>query len=160
MLSLALIIPIPSIRLTLVFLGSLMLCALLTKFILNRQVLVGLGMDQPDEHRKKHGRAISRLGGLPLFVTLMVGAAYMAFSVKPTERDWWLVLAVNSLMFGIGFLDDLRPLGARVKLCGQIGVACVMYGFGRVYRLRCAPDHAPIHCAGNMESGGHHFFGS
>ena len=123
-------IPVPSINLTMVFIGSLLLCALLTRLVLRHQQKSGLGMDKPDEHRKKHGRVVSRLGGLPIFITLLLGSLYMAWAVRPTERQWWLVLLVNALMFFIGFMDDLRPLGARVKLLGQIGVACVLYGLG------------------------------
>ncbi len=126
----ALTIPIPSVQLTLVFVCSVVFCAVLTRFVLIQQRSLGIGMDHPDEHRKKHGRAISRLGGVPIFITLLLGAIYMSTSVRQTERNWWLLMGVNGLMFGIGFLDDLRPLGARVKLCGQIGVACVLYGLG------------------------------
>ena len=120
------IIPVPSLKLTLVFLGSLGLCMALTWLLLRKRGDVG--MDRPDQHRKKHGRSISRLGGLPLFITLMAGMCFMAVNLKNQERSWWPVLICNAIVFSIGFLDDLKPLGARVKLLSQIGAACIFYG--------------------------------
>jgi UDP-GlcNAc:undecaprenyl-phosphate GlcNAc-1-phosphate transferase len=121
-------LPVPSLTNVLAFLGALSLCAWLTSRVLKYQR--GVGYDQPDEHRKHHGKAISRLGGLPIFITLMFGMSYMALTRKPTEREWWPVVLCNALIFGVGFLDDLKPLGARVKLMGQIGVALILWGLG------------------------------
>ncbi|MDI1315218.1 MraY family glycosyltransferase [Prosthecobacter sp.] len=43
----------------------------------------------------------------------------------------WLPVAVcNALIFSVGFVDDLKPLGARVKLVGQIGTALILYSLG------------------------------
>lgn len=123
-------IPVPSLQLTMVFIVSLVLCAVLTRLVLKNQHRFSAGMDQPDEHRKKHGRAISRLGGLPIFLTVCAGSLYMAYALQLVQHDWWPVLLANVLMFVIGFLDDLHPLGAKVKLCGQLGVACLLYGLG------------------------------
>lgn len=125
---LAITIPVPSLTNVVAFLGALALCAWLTSRVLKYQR--GVGFDQPDEHRKHHGKAISRLGGLPIFVTLMFGMSYMALTRKPTEREWWPVILCNALIFCVGFLDDLKPLGARVKLLGQIGVALILWGLG------------------------------
>jgi len=118
-------IPIPSLKLMLVFVGALGLCMALTWLILRKPG--ALGMDKPDEHRKKHGRVISRLGGLPLFITLLAGMAFMAWNLPESERPWGPLILCNAIVFGIGFLDDLKPLGARIKLIGQIGAACIFY---------------------------------
>lgn len=118
-------IPVPSLKLMLVFIGALGLCMGLTWLVLRKPG--ALGMDRPDEHRKKHGRVISRLGGLPLFITLLAGMAFMAWNLPESERPWWPLILCNAIVFGIGFLDDLKPLGARIKLVGQIGAACIFY---------------------------------
>jgi UDP-GlcNAc:undecaprenyl-phosphate/decaprenyl-phosphate GlcNAc-1-phosphate transferase len=125
---LALSIPIPSLTNTLVFVGALMVCAMLTKLVLKHQG--NLGMDQPDGERKKHGRAISRLGGLPIFITMMLGVIYLGVFGRETEREWWGVMLCNALIFFIGLADDFKPLGARLKLLGQVGVALILYGMG------------------------------
>ena len=119
-------IPVPSLKLTLVFMSALAMCMGLTWLLLQKRG--GLGLDKPDQHRKKHGHNISRLGGLPLFITLLAGMGFMAINLKNQERSWWPVLICNAIVFSIGFLDDLKPLGARVKLLSQIGTACIVYG--------------------------------
>jgi UDP-GlcNAc:undecaprenyl-phosphate/decaprenyl-phosphate GlcNAc-1-phosphate transferase len=128
MIHFAIDIPIPSPHLISVFLGSLLLCVGLTWLTLRYQS--GMGMDEPDEHRKQHGRATSRLGGLPIFVTLSMGMVYAVVSLGHKIDQLLPILLCNALMFSVGFLDDLRPLGAKVKLVGQIGVACVMFNLG------------------------------
>lgn len=118
-------IPVPSLKLMLVFVGALGLCMGLTWLVLRKPG--ALGMDRPDAHRKKHGHVISRLGGLPLFITLLAGMAFMAWNLPESERPWGPLILCNAIVFGIGFLDDLKPLGARIKLVGQIGAACIFY---------------------------------
>jgi UDP-GlcNAc:undecaprenyl-phosphate GlcNAc-1-phosphate transferase len=142
---LALIIPIPSLTNVLAFLGSVALCATLTSGVLRYQR--GVGFDTPDDHRKKHDRTISRLGGLPIFVTLMLGIVITLWIVpsQHVSQEWWPVIFANTLVFLIGFLDDLRPLGARLKLVGQIGAACLLYSLGHSIDFVTNPvSHAHI----------------
>jgi UDP-GlcNAc:undecaprenyl-phosphate GlcNAc-1-phosphate transferase len=136
-------IPVPSLKLMLVFLGALILCMGLTWLLLRKRG--ELGLDKPDLHRKKHGHSISRLGGLPLFITLMAGMCVMAVNLKNQERSWWPVLICNAIVFSIGFFDDLKPLGARVKLLSQIGAACIFYGLVSSIEVITHPlTHEPI----------------
>lgn len=125
---LAITIPVPSVKLTVVFLGALLLCATLTAMLLRYQR--GVGFDKPDTHRKKHEFTISRLGGVPIFITLLLGVSLMMLTVKGAQYEWWPVMLTNALVFGIGFLDDLKPLGARMKLLAQVGAACILYALG------------------------------
>lgn len=124
----AISIPVPSVKLTVVFLGALALCAVLTAMLLRYQH--GVGFDHPDDHRKKHGGTISRLGGVPIFITLLLGVSVMMLTVQGAQYEWWPVMLCNALIFGIGFLDDLKPLGARMKLLSQVGAACILYALG------------------------------
>jgi UDP-GlcNAc:undecaprenyl-phosphate GlcNAc-1-phosphate transferase len=43
---------------------------------------------------------------------------------------WFAMLLGSALMYGLGLWDDLRPLGARFKLLGQVGIACIVFGLG------------------------------
>jgi UDP-GlcNAc:undecaprenyl-phosphate/decaprenyl-phosphate GlcNAc-1-phosphate transferase len=86
-----------------------------------------LGLDQPDSRRKLHEQPTPRIGGLPIFITLMLGFAVAAWRIPGFLNEWWPIILTNTLIFCIGFLDDLKPLGARVKLLGQIGTACILY---------------------------------
>lgn len=110
------------------YLGAFLLSLLGTLAVIKRQS--GLGMDQPDGRRKLHERPVSRLGGLPIFAVVMLGIA-AAFWLRGIDFDGWLPLILcNALMFSVGLVDDLKPLGARVKLVGQIGAALILYAFG------------------------------
>lgn len=110
------------------FAGTLLLAALGTWWILRRGSTIGL--DVPDTRRKLHEKAISRLGGAPIFFA--VGAACLvAGSIGGLGWSRWLPMALcNALIFSVGFVDDLRALGAKVKLVGQIGAALILYSLG------------------------------
>ncbi len=124
-------IPLPSLHLATVFVSSLLLCLVLTKLLLKWQLKFGL--DHPDGDRKQHDRVIPRLGGLPIFLTLAAGLAYAPYGLHDGGRrvgDWWPIVLCLTLIFLVGFADDLKPLGARVKLVGQIGTACILFASG------------------------------
>jgi UDP-GlcNAc:undecaprenyl-phosphate/decaprenyl-phosphate GlcNAc-1-phosphate transferase len=128
---LALRIPIPSPHLCAVFAASVVLCTLLTWLLL--RYVKKLGVDQPDGGRKSHSRAILRLGGLPIFITLVVGFIYTPFGVRhgePFIDNWWPIILALFIIFSIGLADDIKPLGARVKLMGQLSAAGILFGAG------------------------------
>nr|WP_082408779.1 MraY family glycosyltransferase [Verrucomicrobium spinosum] len=112
----------------LLFTGAILVSALGTWLIIRQNS--GLGMDHPDQHRKLHTTPVPRLGGLPVFVALCLGFAFATWWLPDFFAQWWPIILTNLLIFSVGFADDLRPLGARVKLVGQIGAACILYALG------------------------------
>jgi UDP-GlcNAc:undecaprenyl-phosphate GlcNAc-1-phosphate transferase len=110
------------------FIGAFTLSALATYGLIRR--FNGFGLDQPDDHRKAHDRPVSRLGGAAIFLTLALGFIALAFRLPEMLNEWAAVIAANAIIFSIGFLDDLNPLGARIKLLGQVGASLVLYSFG------------------------------
>lgn len=111
------------------FLGGWAVSALITWWIVRRKR--NWGNDQPDGVRKLHETPVPRIGGIGIFVAFILSVALLGwFAGFAFVIDWWPVWLCNLLMFGIGFLDDLRPMGARVKLFGQIGVAVVAFSLG------------------------------
>jgi UDP-GlcNAc:undecaprenyl-phosphate GlcNAc-1-phosphate transferase len=80
-----------------------------------------------------HKAPVPRLGGLALAaafvgVELVIGAFYPEQRERTPGR---LVVILSSLvMFGLGFWDDLRPLGARRKLLAQVLIALGVYYLG------------------------------
>jgi UDP-GlcNAc:undecaprenyl-phosphate/decaprenyl-phosphate GlcNAc-1-phosphate transferase len=110
------------------FLGAFALSTISTWWLVQRGGQIG--MDQPDSHRKTHERPISRLGGGALFLTLALGFLALAVRLPEFLNDWAAVMAANAIIFSIGFLDDLNPLGAKIKLLGQVGAALILYSFG------------------------------
>lgn len=115
----------PSVFNALTFLSAAALCATGTWVVLRKLVIVG--MDRPDARRKLHQAPTSRLGGLPIFITLTAGFAMAAWRHPDFLSHWWPVILTNTIIFTIGFLDDVKPLGARVKFLGQVGTACILY---------------------------------
>ncbi|WP_395719196.1 MraY family glycosyltransferase [Prosthecobacter sp.] len=110
------------------FSGALLISALTTWWILKRGGRIGL--DEPDSRRKLHERAIPRLGGAPIFLATGL-ACLVAGYIGGLGWSRWLPVAIcNALIFSVGFADDLKALGAKVKLIGQIGTAMILYSLG------------------------------
>ncbi len=85
-------------------------------------------VDRPDVGRKKHKRAVPRVGGLALFVVFFFQAAIWLLVFKSSTTPETVTLFVTaSLMFLLGFRDDLKALGARKKLLFQILIASIAY---------------------------------
>lgn len=118
----------PSLVNLLTFFGAILLSALGTYLLLRRPLK--WGVDLPDDRRKSHGKAISRLGGLPIFITLIVGLITMELRFPDFFSRWMPLIVTNVIIFAVGFVDDLRPQGAKLKLLGQIGAATVLYALG------------------------------
>ena len=110
------------------FLGALILSAFVTFLLVRHRGQIG--KDAPDEHRKQHAVPVSRLGGVAVFISLAIGFLILAFRLPSFTHAWLPIIIANTLMFSIGFLDDLRPLGAKVKLIGQIGCALILFSMG------------------------------
>ena len=80
-----------------------------------------------------HQQPVPRLGGLALALAF-VGAEIFIAVACPEQRAKTpnrLVVLLSSLaMFGLGFWDDLKPLGAKRKLAGQIVISLAVCAFG------------------------------
>ena len=76
-----------------------------------------------------HGKSVTRFGGVGLagaFVLVAVLAAGFCWERLRFSTD--LVCVIGALaMFGLGFWDDCRPLGAKCKLAGQILIGGGVY---------------------------------
>ena len=78
-------------------------------------------VDEPDEKRRIHLRAVPRLGGLAIFLGIFVPA--LAFiDLTPEYRG---ILLGAALATTIGVVDDFRGLPWWLKLAGQLGAAGV-----------------------------------
>ncbi|MBI1291558.1 hypothetical protein GC173_09995 [bacterium] len=90
-------------------------------------------LDHPDL-RKAHRGPIAYLGGLGMFLTFAVGWAVLAL-MRPDMLVTQLpmlrtILAGATLVFLVGFWDDVRPLRAVVKLMLQMAIGAGMWWFG------------------------------
>jgi UDP-GlcNAc:undecaprenyl-phosphate/decaprenyl-phosphate GlcNAc-1-phosphate transferase len=90
----------------------------------------GFGLDVANETRKRHEGQIPRIGGLPVMIAVTGGVLNILW-LKPEQVSQWLpVLLGGSLMFALGLWDDIKPLGARKKLAGQLLIASLVYWMG------------------------------
>ncbi len=99
----------------------------------------GVGLDYQDEFRKKHDGQISRLGGVPIFFAYLAAVLGVVFVLPATRSDWSDVLLITTLFFFLGLIDDVRPLGAKVKLGGQLAIAVLAYYLGLRIELLTYP---------------------
>ncbi len=119
---------------------ALISCALLglgivvavTPLILRVSQATNLGRNRRDLHHT-HQQPISRLGGLALAlafvgVDILIGVLWPQHRTGTTSQT--VVLLSSLAMFGLGFWDDLKPLGAKRKLLGQVVIALAVCGFG------------------------------
>ncbi len=92
-----------------------------------RHHAVRLGRREHSFHQT-HKTAVPRLGGIALasaLIVLAMGAATLwHFDIRPTE---WVIVLGALAMFGLGLIDDIRPLGARIKLVAQALISIVVY---------------------------------
>ena len=109
-------------------------CAFFISLALTPQAIrfgkMGYGLDKPNETRKKHAQPIPRLGGLPIVITLMIGAIVIIYIDRDRKLQWLPVFSGCGLMFCLGLWDDFKPLGARKKLVAQIAIATLAWGLG------------------------------
>ena len=77
-----------------------------------------------------HKTPVPRVGGVALVASFVLVALaiyfFGSFSVVGA-KTFGVIVFTSVAMFGLGFWDDLRPLGPRVKLLGQIAIAAAAF---------------------------------
>jgi len=84
------------------------------------------------EFHHTHKTPVSRFGGVAMAGAFCLVSA-IALLTQPSSSTAWqsslLIISASLAMFALGFCDDLRPLGAKKKLLGQVIIAsCVYFG--------------------------------
>jgi UDP-GlcNAc:undecaprenyl-phosphate GlcNAc-1-phosphate transferase len=79
-----------------------------------------------------HKAPVPRLGGIALAASFGIVQFFIAlfFQEKTDPHDRMVLLGCSLAMFGLGLWDDLKPLGARKKLLGQLLIASSVCFFG------------------------------
>src|SRR5919106_2708127 len=83
-------------------------------------------VDEPGERRRLHVRPVPRLGGIALFLGLLVPA--LAF--LDLSGPWRGILLGGAVAVTVGLVDDFRGLAWWAKLGGQGAAAGVAVAFG------------------------------
>ncbi len=109
-------------------------CVLTTPLVTWIASWVG-AIDRPDQFRRIHQGAIPRLGGLALAMGVASGTV-LTFLHEPfrdravgelASQHHWSVLVAALVILVVGFVDDTRSLGPRVKLLGQALAVLALY---------------------------------
>jgi len=104
----------------LAFFASFITVLLVTPLVMKLAVKIG-ATDKPN-HRKVHAKVMPRLGGLAIFIGVVVG-----YFVGGLHNHQITGITVGGLVIIlIGILDDKYELSAKVKLIGQIAAAGVV----------------------------------
>lgn len=77
-------------------------------------------------NRKVHNKEMPRLGGLAIFMGLLLG--YMLFSEQSIQMISILIGSILIIITGI--IDDIKPLSAKYKFGGQLLAALVVTFYG------------------------------
>src|SRR4051794_38688361 len=124
--------------LLLIFAVAFMGCVLATPVVTRFAFWAG-AIDRPDHFRRIHKGATPRLGGLGLAFGMLVGilivlaGGYLdAWSgLAGWCAEQWPVLGASLIVLALGFVDDTRGVGPRLKLLIQASAVLVLF-FGGV----------------------------
>ncbi|MBQ8476113.1 undecaprenyl/decaprenyl-phosphate alpha-N-acetylglucosaminyl 1-phosphate transferase [bacterium] len=87
-------------------------------------------IDVPNERKIHHGQ-ISRLGGVAVWISVMLTFAFLVIlSYYPKGYGLSAIITGGSLMFLMGLIDDIYGLGPKFKLFIQIAIATVVILLG------------------------------
>jgi UDP-GlcNAc:undecaprenyl-phosphate GlcNAc-1-phosphate transferase len=117
-----------------IFAMAMMGCVLATPVVTRIAGWVG-AIDRPDQFRRIHRGAIPRLGGLGLALGIAAGILVPHLSGSrlglvtrlPELHHEWAILTAALVILAVGFVDDTRSIGPRVKLLGQALAVLTLY---------------------------------
>ncbi|MBN1149875.1 undecaprenyl/decaprenyl-phosphate alpha-N-acetylglucosaminyl 1-phosphate transferase [candidate division WOR-3 bacterium] len=107
------------------FVVSALLCLYTTPLARKAALFFGI-VDIPDDKLKKHDSPTPYLGGIALFVSVLITASSFLFFDNVVLG----ILLSSSIIIIVGILDDLQALKPSVKLAGQIFAALTVIKSG------------------------------
>ncbi len=126
-----------------IFAFAMMGCVLATPLVTQIAGWVG-AIDRPDQFRRIHIGAVPRLGGLGLAMGIACGvflphltrwSPNINLNLPDLSHEWSIFIAAIIILV-VGFVDDTRSLGPRVKLLGQAAAVMALYLGGiRIQRI-------------------------
>src|SRR5437870_6635892 len=108
----------------------------------------GVGLDAPDEGRKRQTTPIPRIGGIPLMFSLVLSVIVILWMQPLRTFEWFPIVLGSFLMFGLGLWDDIKPLGAKKKLVGQVAIASLVTSLGLGIEKFSLPSYGTIELGG------------
>lgn len=93
-------------------------------------------VDVPKDNRRMHKRPIARLGGLAIVSAFLVSILFNVISATVSldalivNKQFYGFLAGIIIIVTVGVIDDIKPLGARLKFVFQIISAALVVATG------------------------------
>lgn len=108
----------------LVFMVALFISYILTPEIKKLAIKIG-AVDVPKDNRRMHKEPMPRLGGLAIYISFMV-TVLIAVDINTKILS---ILVGATIIVILGIIDDIKAIGAKWKLLGQLLAALVViYG--------------------------------
>lgn len=79
-------------------------------------------LDHPSERRKNHAQPVPLIGGIAIFVALLVSVLVST----PLDRSLTYGLSGAALLVVVGLLDDILNLGPKLRIVAQIAAALLL----------------------------------
>ncbi len=122
-----------------IFMLALFGCLYITPIVIDAALTYDI-VDRPDGNLKQHQRPVAYLGGIAVYLSFL---ATLALTFDFSNEVLGLLLAATIVIL-LGIIDDLKPLGPKVKLVGQIIAIFVLIKCGIYIDIIMMPDWLDI----------------
>jgi UDP-GlcNAc:undecaprenyl-phosphate GlcNAc-1-phosphate transferase len=109
-------------------------------------------LDVPSDPRQLHSKAIPRLGGIAVFLALLVALSTLPFvdnlltqSLRARVPEMLVTLLPATLVLCLGIYDDLRGVNATVKFIALGLIATLFYFMGGRIEVLAIPFFGGVH---------------
>ncbi|HET6892848.1 MAG TPA: MraY family glycosyltransferase [Pyrinomonadaceae bacterium] len=109
-------------------------------------------LDLPTSGRKRHSKAVPRLGGVALYLSCGIALSMLPLvdnlltqTLRQHRADALLVLIPATLVLFLGIYDDLRGSNAAVKFAALGLIAALFYAMGGRVEALSVPFVGPVH---------------
>jgi len=118
-----------------IFMLALCTCLYITPIVVEAAIKYDI-VDRPDGNLKQHQRPVAYLGGIAIYLSFL---ATLALTFDFSREVLGLLLAATIVIL-LGIIDDLKPLGPKVKLLGQVIAVFVLIKCDIYIKIAIIPD--------------------